>query len=81
MHGSPTLARWLFAQDLVDECHLWTYPVVLGSGKRLFEPGATPAALTLLGTTTTSTGVVVSSYRHAGKPAYGAFGLETARHG
>ncbi|HEX6104238.1 MAG TPA: dihydrofolate reductase family protein [Gemmatimonadales bacterium] len=78
VHGSGALARLLFAEDLVDECHLWTYPVVLGSGKRLFEPGARPAALRLIGTRTTSTGVVVHSYRRAGVPTYGAFGLETA---
>lgn len=77
VHGSIELARWLFAEDLVDACHLYTFPVVLGSGRRLFEPGAAPAALALLGTRTTSTGLVVSSYRRAGKPSYGAYGLET----
>jgi dihydrofolate reductase len=81
VHGSIELARTLFAEDLVDECHLWTYPVVLGSGKRLFEPGVTPAALTLVNTRTTGTGVVVNSYRRAGKPTYGSFDLETAAHG
>jgi dihydrofolate reductase len=79
VHGSIELARALFAGDLVDACHLYTFPVVLGRGRRLFEPGAAPAALGLLGTRTTSQGLVVSSYRRVGKPAYGAYGLETVQ--
>jgi dihydrofolate reductase len=77
VHGSIQLARSLFAADLVDDCHLWNYPVVLGSGKRLFEPGTAPAALELVNRRTTHTGVVVNSYRRAGTPTYGSFGLET----
>jgi len=76
VHGSGDLAQTLMEHDLVDEYRLWLYPVVLGGGKRLFGSGAVPAALTLAGTTTTSTGVVVSTYRRAGKPSYGSFGLD-----
>jgi dihydrofolate reductase len=78
IHGSGDLAQTLIARDLVDEYHLWLYPVILGTGKRLFASGTVPAALTLAETTTTSTGVVVSIYRRAGKPTYGSFELDQA---
>jgi dihydrofolate reductase len=77
VHGSPGLAQTLLAHGLVDELRLWIYPVVLGGGKRLFGSGAAPAALKLAGLQTTSTGVVVATYRSAGKPTYGTVGLET----
>jgi dihydrofolate reductase len=41
MAGSATLVRWLLAQDLLDELHLLVHPLVVGSGQRLFEGGAT----------------------------------------
>ena len=55
---------------------LWFYTVTLGTGKRLFGSGTVPAALTLTGTKTTSTGVVISTYRRAGRPKYGSFEAE-----
>jgi dihydrofolate reductase len=76
VHGSGDLAQTLIEHDLVDEYYLWHYPVVLGTGKRLFASGAVPTALSLVGSKTTSTGVVVSTYRRAGKPTYGSFALE-----
>jgi len=76
VHGSGDLAQSLIANDLVDEYHLWLYPVMLGAGKRLFGSGTVPAALTLAETQTTGTGVVVSIYRRSGKPTYGSFELD-----
>jgi hypothetical protein len=58
--------------DLVDEYRLLIHPVVLGSGKRLFADGTTPAALELTGTQTTSRGVAVHIYQPSGKPLYGS---------
>jgi dihydrofolate reductase len=76
IHGSGALVQSLMAHDLIDEYRLWFYPVVLGSGRRLFEPGATSTALRLVDSRTTSTGVVVSTYRPAGTPEYGLLSLE-----
>ncbi len=73
VHGSMQLAQTLMAHDLVDEYRLWIYPVVLGSGMRLFREGTPPAALTLVDTKTTSTGVVIHVYQPAGQPSYGSF--------
>jgi dihydrofolate reductase len=76
IQGSSELLQTLLANDLVDEYRLLLFPVVLGSGKRLFGSGAVPSALTLLDTRATSTGVVVNTYRPSGKPTYGSFALD-----
>ncbi len=61
--GSGKLAQTLMQQDLVDEYDLWIHPIVLGSGKRLFADGIAPIHLKLVGTKTTSTGVVILTYQ------------------
>lgn len=73
VHGSPGLLQTLIAHDLVDEYNLLLFPVALGSGKRLFGSGTVPAAMKLAGTRTTSTGVIIATWRRAGKPAVGTF--------
>lgn len=60
--GSGNLIQTLQAASLIDEYHVWTYPVVLGSGKRLFEHGARPCALRLVASTVSTKGVVMSTY-------------------
>jgi dihydrofolate reductase len=72
VHGSPGLAQTLWKHGLVDELNLLTFPVVLGSGKRLFEGGAAPAAFELTSSQVSSTGVVLSRRRLVGRPSYGA---------
>ncbi|RFU86592.1 dihydrofolate reductase [Streptomyces triticagri] len=74
MHGSGGLARTLLAHGLVDTVHLLTYPVALGSGRRLFADGGLPTAFRLAQSHTTSTGVVISTYETAGRPEYGTMG-------
>ncbi|GAC1348011.1 MAG: dihydrofolate reductase family protein [Myxococcales bacterium] len=73
--GSWKLLQTLIAKDLVDEFHLWQFPVVLGRGKRLFGEGAPPGALRLDDTRRFSTGVVVSRYSRAGAVKPGSFAL------
>lgn len=64
--GSSQLLQTLIAADLVDEYRLWVFPVVLGQGKRLFEHGVPPRGLSLVATSRTPSGVVMSTYRPAG---------------
>ncbi len=77
VHGSAGLAQTLIENDLIDEYRLLTFPVILGSGKRLFGAGAVPASLTLVRSHTTSTGVVVSVYRCAGSLKTGSIEMPT----
>jgi dihydrofolate reductase len=76
VHGSAGLAQTLLENNLVDEFRLFTFPVVLGSGKRLFDAGAVPTALSLVRSSTTGKGVVSSVYRPAGKVQTGSFALD-----
>ena len=66
----------LLKHDLVDEFRVWTFPVVLGEGKRLFEAGAMPGGLKLTETQTSTTGVVISYYERAGDIPYGTFEID-----
>jgi dihydrofolate reductase len=61
--GSGTLVRSLLKEGLVDELRLMVHPVVVGSGKRLFEQGGDRVALELVDFRTFSTGVVYLTYR------------------
>lgn len=63
VHGSWSLVQTLLARDLVDELRLWTFPVVVGPGKRLFGDGAPPMRFDLLKTGRTTNGVVMGIYR------------------
>lgn len=74
VHGSGDLLQTLWAAGLVDELRLLIFPVVLGSGKRLFEGGAAPTAYELVSSRVSSTGVVMAAYRAAGQPQTGSFG-------
>ena len=76
VHGSCGLAQMLIEKDLIDEYRLLTFPVVLGTGKRLFGAGAMPATLTLVRSNITSKGVVVSVYRRGGSLKTGTFALD-----
>ena len=70
--GSGNLVQTLLRNDLVDRLNLWVYPVLLGSGKRLFAEGTVPTALRLVESATFSKGAVHLIYERAGKPTFGS---------
>ena len=72
--GSTDLLQTLLKHDLVDELRTWVYPVLLGTGKRLFGDGTRPAALKLVESVTAAKGSVYLRYQRAGKPTYGTMG-------
>lgn len=65
--GSDTLVHSLLQDGLLDELRLMVHPVVVGSGRRLFEGGGEPRGLELVDSRTFSTGVVSLTYRPAGE--------------
>jgi dihydrofolate reductase len=76
VHGSSDLIQTLLEHDLVDELRLMIFPVVLGTGKRIFGEGAVPAGLELADSATSSTGVVMATYKREGDIRYGSFALD-----
>jgi dihydrofolate reductase len=78
VHGSGGLAQTLIDHDLIDEYRLLVFPVHLGSGKKLFRDGATAAALRHISTTTTGTGVVITTYQPDGPVRLGSYALDAA---
>jgi dihydrofolate reductase len=79
--GSGDLVQTLLRHDLVDRLSLWIYPVLLGSGKRLFADGTIPTALRLVDSATFGNGVVALTYRRVGKPGYGDMAWEARQAG
>ena len=74
VHGSGNLIQTLMANGLIDEYLLMVFPVVLGTGKRLFGDGTIPAALRLIDSEVSTTGVVIGTYQPAGPVQTGSFG-------
>ena len=73
VHGSGNLIQTLIRHNLVDRYRLWVFPVVIGSGKRLFSEGAIPSALRLVDSKVSTTGVVIGTYEPAGEIVTGSF--------
>ena len=74
VHGSGEMVQTLLKHDLVDELWLKTFPVTLGTGKRLFGEGTIPAAFTLTESTVTRNGVIFANYRRTGEVETGTVG-------
>jgi dihydrofolate reductase len=70
VHGSGALFRYLLENDLVDEITLFTFPVVVGQGRRLFPETGFGRALELVGSQASPSGVTIQAYRPAGRPQY-----------
>ncbi len=75
--GSGELVQSLMRRNLVDSYVLLIHPLVLGSGRRLFTDGGTFAALRLVATSTTTTGVVIATYQPAEPTARKTTGAAT----
>lgn len=73
VHGSGNHIQTLLKNDLVDELWLKIYPVILGSGKKLFAEGAVPAGFELIESKTTPKGVIFANYKRAGEVETGSF--------
>lgn len=73
VHGSSNLIQTLLKNDLVDELWLKIFPITLGSGKRLFGEGTIPTAFKLVESKTSSSGVIIASYKRAGDIKTGSF--------
>jgi dihydrofolate reductase len=76
VYGSGDLLQTLLEHDLVDEFRIMIFPVVLGTGKRLFAEGAVPAGLTLAESAMSTTGVFMATYKREGDIRYGSFALD-----
>jgi dihydrofolate reductase len=74
VHGSANLIQTLLRHNLVDEFRLWVFPLVIGSGKRLFADGTVPGGLRLVDSKVSSTGVVMGTWQPAGEIVPGSFG-------
>jgi len=71
--GSGNLIQTLQAASVIDEYHVWTFPLVLGRGKRLFSEASRPSALRLVRAQVSTTGVVMSTYVPGGDIQPGSF--------
>jgi dihydrofolate reductase len=73
VHGSGNLIQTLMRHNLIDQYRLWAFPLVIGSGKRLFADGTIPSGLKLLDSKVSTTGVVIGTYEPAGEIVTGSF--------
>ncbi|MGY5882973.1 dihydrofolate reductase family protein [Modestobacter lacusdianchii] len=79
VHGSIGLVQTLLAEDLVDELRLVVFPVLLGTGRRLFADGTVPRTWRLTSSAASGTGALMASYQRAGDVDTGSFQLELSR--
>jgi dihydrofolate reductase len=76
VHGSGNLIQTLLRHNLIDQYRLLIFPLVIGSGKRLFSEGTIPSGLKLVDSTVSTTGVVMGTYEPAGEIVTGSFALD-----
>ncbi len=81
VHGSSRLIQWLLEKDLVDEMELIVVPVVLGQGARLFAGAGRDVAMNLVDSRSDSKGVMIQTYRPAGRRRRGHEGLRPENRG
>ena len=73
VHGSSRLIQTLFANQLVDVLHIWTIPITLGKGKKLFDDGTPTQEWKLTESVVSTTGVIMASYLPGGEVRTGSF--------
>lgn len=78
VYGSGDLLQTLLKHGLVDEFHLMIYPILLGSGKKLFAEGTVPVAMQVVDAVVSPRGIVIATYRPAGEVVYTTVGEEAA---
>jgi dihydrofolate reductase len=76
VHGSGDLIQTLLRHNLIDRYRLLIFPLVIGSGKRLFSEGTIPSGLRLLDSEVSTTGVIMGTYEPAGEIVTGTFALD-----
>jgi len=74
VYGSGNFVQTLLKHDLVDELWLKIFPITLGSGKRLFADGTSPAAFKLTDSKVSPLGVIIANYQRAGEVKTGSLG-------
>lgn len=74
--GSSDLIQSLLSHNLIDEISLFTFPIILGKGKKLFGEGAKPAAFDLKDNRVTSKGVTIARYERSGAVVTGDYAME-----
>ena len=79
VHGSSNLIQTLLKHNLIDEMHLWIFPVAIGNGKRLFGEDTNPSNFKLLDSKTSSTGVIIATYEQSGELKTGSFALDNTQ--
>jgi dihydrofolate reductase len=77
IHGSSDLIQTLLSHDLIDDFYVWTFPLTVGRGKRLFGGGSIPAVLKLLDCKVSKTGVIIATYSRDGMIKTGSVALQT----
>jgi dihydrofolate reductase len=76
VHGSSNLIQTLLKNNLIDEFRVWTFPLAIGTGKRLFGEGTIPAGLKLLDCKISTTGVSIATYARSGEIKTGSLAPE-----
>ena len=77
VHGSGRLVQTLLSHHLVDELHTWTFPITLGTGKKLFAEGTPAAQWKMTHSLVTKNGVIAASYVPDGAVMLGSYVPDT----
>jgi len=77
VHGSSRLIQTLLANHLIDVLHVWTYPITLGKGKKLFQEGTAAQEWKMTESAISTTGIIFARYEPGGEVKVGSFASGT----